>query len=118
LFQDARLRSASFRRAIAELTDFTRTDLTAACFGRANLRGANLTDAILHRADFREADLRVQVAKLPNGMTREFPVTMIGCRFVDTNFTGVEYDRLKIARAQLQGVTADPAFRALLTAAG
>jgi hypothetical protein len=99
------------------LADFTRADLTAANFSRANLRGSNFTEAILHRADFRDADLRVQVANLPNGMSREFPVTLVGCRFSETDFTGVEFDRLKAAKLKLQGVIADRGFRSLLAPA-
>jgi uncharacterized protein YjbI with pentapeptide repeats len=114
VFQNARLRSATFLRSIIELTDFTGADLTAANFTRANLRGSNFTEAILHRADFRNADLRVNVANLPNGMTREFPVTLVNCRLGDTNFTDVEFDRVKAAHLKLHGVIAAKEFLALL----
>jgi uncharacterized protein YjbI with pentapeptide repeats len=114
VFQNARLRSATFLRSIIELTDFTGADLTAANFTRANLRGSNFTEAILHRADFRNADLRVNVANLPNGMTREFPVTFVNCRLGDTNFTDVEFDRVKAAHLKLHGVIAAKEFLALL----
>ncbi|HEY4164546.1 MAG TPA: pentapeptide repeat-containing protein, partial [Dongiaceae bacterium] len=117
VFLGARLRSTVFSRAIIELADFTRADLTAADFSRANLRGCNFTDAILHRASFRNADLRVQVANLPNGMTKEFPVTLVGCRFGETNFTGVEFDRVNAGKLKLQGVIADQEFRSLLVPA-
>ena len=116
IFVHARLRSTKFNKAILDLTDFTMADLTGASLAHADLRGANLSDAILRRANFSGADLKMQTAHLPNGMTREFPVSLRGCRFGETNFSGVACDRLKAAGTAPAGMIAEPEFRALFAA--
>jgi len=71
----------------------------------------------LRRTNFSHADLKMQTAHLPNGMTREFPVTLRGCRFAETNFTGVECDRLKTNGEKPAGIIAADEFKALFVAA-
>jgi hypothetical protein len=49
-------------------------------------------------------------------MTREFPVTLRGCRFGETIFTGVECDRLKTGGSVPAGIIAEDNFKALFAA--
>jgi uncharacterized protein YjbI with pentapeptide repeats len=114
VFSRARLRSANFNQAILNLTDFSGADLTAAKMRGADAKGADFTEALLRRTDLRDADLGVQVATLPDGSTREWPVRFVLTIMDQTNMLGAKSGRVISEGIELAGVVADSALLAVL----
>ena len=116
VFARTRLRSTNFNEAILNLTDFSGADLTAAQMRRADAKGADFSEALLRRTDLRDADLGVQVATLPDGSTREWPVRFILSIMDETNMAGARSSRVIAEGIDLAGVIGDSAILAVLGA--
>ena len=93
------------------------SDLSAADFTGAELRGTRFDESNLESARFCEADLGVESVRITATKSSDHASVISACQMAKANFTGAKASGLIAKGLDLNKVIADPEFLAALSIA-